>query len=302
MGTARISYAAAHEGSGPEDEERHYVGIEACRPCHVLEAEHWSQTLHAAVFEKRPSHTLGGKDCEACHGPGSKHLVEPNSPEGIIGYTRKSGTPINTQNDRCLQCHTTRARLHWFGSGHEVANLGCSDCHDPMTNKSPQGLLRMGGINETCFSCHPRQRVEFRKRSHMPLVEGKLTCVDCHDPHGSPTRPLLRADDVNQLCYQCHAEKRGPFIYEHAPVRESCLNCHLPHGSNRERLLNASLSTLCQQCHVQQSRIGHASALMTRGNLPVGVNPDERIMNRGCVNCHTQVHGSNHPSGARQHR
>jgi DmsE family decaheme c-type cytochrome len=133
-------------------------------------------------------------------------------------------------------------------------------------------------------------------------MEGKLTCASCHDPHGSPSQSLLRATDVNQLCYQCHAEKRGPFIYEHAPVRDSCLNCHLPHGSNHERLLRSSLPMLCQQCHVQQTRANHGTALMTRGNLPQGSLPDERIMNRGCVNCHLQVRGSNHPSGPRLHR
>jgi len=30
--------------------------------------------------------------------------------------------------------------------------------------------------------------------------------------------------------------------------------------------------------------------------------PDDRLMNRSCLNCHTQIHGSNHPSGPRFHR
>ena len=43
----------------------------------------------------------------------------------------------------------------------------------------------------------------------------------------------LKAASVNEQCYTCHTEKRGPFLWEHAPVRESCLNCHTPHGSNQ---------------------------------------------------------------------
>jgi predicted CXXCH cytochrome family protein len=49
---------------------------------------------------------------------------------------------------------------------------------------------------------------------------------------------LLEAT-VNDTCYQCHAEKRGPFLWEHAPVREDCTNCHSPHGSTQPSLLKA---------------------------------------------------------------
>jgi DmsE family decaheme c-type cytochrome len=133
----------------------------------------------------------------------------------------------------------------------------------------------------------------------MPLHEGKMSCSDCHNPHGTTTRPLLKADSVNQLCYGCHQEKRGPFLWEHAPVRQNCLNCHEAHGSNNDTLLTVARPFLCQQCH---SQILHPNDLLTRANLPRGAVPDPRAMNRGCVNCHAQVHGSNHPSGVRMHR
>jgi DmsE family decaheme c-type cytochrome len=171
-----------------------------------------------------------------------------------------------------------------------------------MTEQSPRDLLAKQSVSKTCFTCHPEQRAQFRKRSHMPLLEGKITCSDCHAPHGSSTDPLLRADSVNQLCYQCHAEKRGPFLWEHAPVVESCLNCHHPHGSNHEGLLVSPAPFLCNQCHDQPGGFGHPNDLLTRDNLAFGKRPDARITNRGCVNCHAQIHGSNHPSGARFHR
>jgi DmsE family decaheme c-type cytochrome len=171
-----------------------------------------------------------------------------------------------------------------------------------MTEQSPRRLLAKQSVSQTCFSCHPEQRAQFRKRSHMPLLEGKIACSDCHAPHGSVTDPLLRADSVNQLCYQCHAEKRGPFLWEHAPVVENCLNCHQPHGSNHEGLLVSPAPFLCNQCHAQLGGFSHPNDLLTGGNLAFGAQPDERILNRGCVNCHVQIHGSNHPSGARFHR
>ncbi len=77
------------------------------------------------------------------------------------------------------------------------------------------------------------------RSSHMPMREGKIVCTDCHNPHGSYSEKLLRANSVNENCYTCHAEKRGPFLWEHAPVRENCLNCHDPHGSINEYLLKS---------------------------------------------------------------
>jgi DmsE family decaheme c-type cytochrome len=279
-----------------------YVGEAACRGCHAVEAEHWDDTLHASLFHQNPRNALERRTCEACHGPGRAHLEDPQDRTRIVAFTRESGHPVDEQNRMCLQCHAGGARLHWPGSAHDAAELACSDCHNPMSRTSERGLLRKATEHETCFACHPAQRAEFRKRSHMPLFEGKLSCTDCHQPHGSVAEPLLAADDVNHVCYSCHADKRGPFLFEHAPVAESCLNCHRPHGSNRESLLASPVPFLCHQCHSQSSFGDHAATVIGARNLGSGANPDDRILNRGCVNCHSRIHGSNHPSGARFHR
>ncbi len=282
--------------------EATYLGQAVCRACHAIEADHWDQTIHARVFLLRPRNELQGRACESCHGPGSLHLTAPSNPALIVGYTRESATSVEAMNAMCLECHAGGARIGWPGSIHEVQDLACSDCHNPMARQSAQGLLFKQSVSRTCFTCHPQQRVQFRKRSHMPLPEGKISCADCHNPHGSPTDALIKGDSVNQLCYGCHAEKRGPFIWEHAPVVESCLNCHRPHGSNHESLLIAVGPFLCQQCHSQLGSFSHPNDLLTRGNLAGGFDPDARLVNRSCVNCHAQIHGSNHPSGVRFHR
>jgi DmsE family decaheme c-type cytochrome len=104
---------------------------------------------------------------------------------------------------------------------------------------------------------------------------------------------------VNEVCFTCHAEKRGPFLFEHAPVRDSCVNCHTPHGSNHEKLLVTARPLLCQQCHAQPL---HPAELITRGGMANGPFPDVRLLSRSCSNCHSQIHGSNHPSGAKFER
>ena len=291
--------AAAQQSVAASPSAGGYVGQARCATCHALEAEHWSHTVHARIFNGNPRNELEKRGCEACHGPGERHAGNPADKTTLVNFTRRGGTPVELQVAQCMQCHKGKQRIFWGGSVHQRADLSCSDCHNPMARFSAEGLLRASGVNETCYGCHAQSRAEFLKRSHMPLAEGRMSCSDCHNPHGSGTRGLLKADSVNHLCYNCHQEKRGPFLWEHAPVRESCLNCHQPHGSSHEKLLVVAQPFLCQQCHGQ---ILHPNDLLTRANIPAGAARDPRAMNRGCANCHAQVHGSNHPSGVRFHR
>jgi DmsE family decaheme c-type cytochrome len=303
-GEGRPAPVRTAEAAPPPDDsapsaDRTYVGQKTCEGCHTQEAANWAHTIHASVFTLNPRDPIEAKGCEACHGPGSAHVANPSDISTIISFSHKSRTPVAQQNAQCLSCHQGGQRIFWHGSIHENNNLACSDCHNPMANFASHGLTARTSINETCFSCHKVQRADFNKRSHMPLPEGKISCTDCHNPHGSTTEPLLKADSVNEVCYGCHAEKRGPFLFEHAPVRENCLNCHTPHGSNFESLLTAPRPMLCQQCHAQD---GHPAQLLTRGNLAGGPMPDPRLISTSCQTCHVNIHGSNSPSGSRFER
>ncbi len=301
----------------PGQTDATYVGEKVCVRCHDAENAHFGHTLHAKAFRQNPRNDVEKQVCEACHGPGSKHVgnTKESNRGAIIGFTREWGTPIDTMNAQCLNCHTGGQRLHWGGSIHASNKLACSDCHNPMARFSANGMLKKPSITETCQTCHQQQRAEFRKRSHMPVPEGKMTCEDCHNPHGSTTKRLLKADTVNDLCYTCHAEKRGPLLWEHAPVRENCLNCHAAHGSNHDKLLNAPRPMLCQGCHSGSGTMGHQ--LMGMNSNPASASPGNastlaangaslgggaRFISRSCQNCHSQIHGSNHPSGARFQR
>jgi DmsE family decaheme c-type cytochrome len=160
-----------------------------------------------------------------------------------------------------------------------------------MRKRSDKGLLSAGSEQAVCYTCHANVRAEAQKASHHPIREGKIRCSDCHNPHGSANRGMLAGGSVNQTCYSCHQEKRGPFLWEHAPVRESCLTCHTPHGSNNRDLLNLKGPAQCISCHQYGGHINQFR--YNRVSTPYG---------KGCVNCHVTVHGSNHPSGAKFNR
>jgi len=165
----------------------------------------------------------------------------------------------------------------------------CVNCHTVMRNVTPKFQLAKLTEMDTCFQCHKDIRAKILRNGHMPLREGKMTCSNCHNPHGSYSEALLRDATTNDTCYKCHAEKRGPFLFEHPPVRENCTNCHDPHGSVNDFMLKMSRPRLCQQCHANLT--GHP------GNPR---NPQSVFaLNRECQNCHQQVHGSNNPGGPR---
>ena len=280
-----------------------YVGEAVCVACHQTQNKQFTHTVHANAFRLNPKNDLQKRSCEACHGPGSNHLKDPISPSNrvsLIGYTKEWGTPVAQQTAMCMTCHEGGQRMFWQGSPHASNQLSCSDCHNPMAKVSTTGLLKKQTINETCYTCHQQQRADFAKRSHMPLPEGKISCVDCHNPHGSTSKTMLKTDSVNETCYSCHAEKRGPFLWEHAPVRENCLSCHNAHGSNHDKLLTVARPFSCQQCH---DNTNHQSNLYNAGQIVGGgAAPSTRIIGRACQNCHSQIHGSNHPAGARFQR
>jgi DmsE family decaheme c-type cytochrome len=268
-----------------------YVGAETCKGCHEDAFGKFGQTRMGRLFLGHPRNELEKAACENCHGPGKAH-VEAGGGKGVGGmvtFRKDDPTPVETRNAVCVQCHQRGLHFAWQGSPHETRDVACTSCHRVMENVSEKAQLARETEIETCGQCHIQKRAQQQRISHMPLREGKMTCSSCHNPHGTITPALLKENSVNDSCFTCHAEKRGPFLWEHAPVTESCTNCHDPHGSNHENMLKVSKPRLCQQCHVETRH-----PTRPYGNDAASAR---YVFGRSCVTCHSNIHGSNHPSG-----
>ena len=257
------------------------------------------KTKHANRADKRTpfaaeKHMPAGFQCEACHGPGKKHAEAGGGPDGINSFKATSFLPPQERNKFCLECHRGNARTAWHASTHDSNNVACASCHKIHAERDP--VLAKATQPEVCYACHRKERADFLKPNVHPVRFGTMTCSECHNPHGSGAAALLVKPTVNQTCYICHAEKRGPFLWEHAPVQENCGICHTPHGSVQASLLRQRPPYLCQDCHDSST---HNSQPFSGANLPGGPVPGRQVVQRACLNCHSAIHGSNHPSGAR---
>lgn len=278
----------------PIKQDNNFVEKETCITCHKDKDKSLEKTLHGKSVDMRTPAARGDQTCETCHGPGKAH-AESGDKKDIKSFKVLTARAANAT---CMSCHENRkTHINWSGSKHDVRNVSCVSCHSVHNPKSESAQLKTVRATETCVSCHKEQAIKFKKSSHMPLTEGKMECISCHTPHGSTNVKMLKVGNtVNESCVSCHTEKRGPFLWEHAPVSKSCVTCHSPHGSNNDRMLIAKVPMLCQRCHVPSR---HPATIYDGTQL---ANASNRLLGRGCVTCHQQIHGSNSPAGHFWHR
>ena len=215
-------------------------------------------------------------------------------------------------SEECATCHeeitrnfrtATHARLK--APGDNAKNMGCESCHGPGSLHVKSGgaahtIVNPGKSPEACFQCHLEVRAKFELPHHHPVLEGKMSCVDCHNPHagraikggGTSMQQTLKGGGMaflseNETCFQCHTSQRGPFVFEHEALRDGCVVCHSPHGSVNQRMLNERNQTLCLKCHFEQQT--------SAGVILIGdVNHTNFLPQGTCwsAGCHQAVHGS----------
>lgn len=300
---AFFPFRASAAEPGPED----FVGSDVCVGCHDTQIRSMSKSHHwKKAVKDAPVNTKG---CEACHGPGAAHVEKGGGTlAGLVTFAKNEAA--DRKSAACLSCHENGPPVALWDSGiHKKKDVACSDCHSAhrpaaIARGYGTGMMPLGYVPgpqyQTCGRCHLDVKAQVNRRSHHPIVEGRITCSNCHQPHGSMNPSEIRAASVNQLCYKCHADKRGPFMWEHAPVEENCGNCHAPHGSVHLKLNIESIPNMCQGCHDAARHPGtrYSAETLFRGTKITGLaaSPSDRSFARSCLNCHSNIHGSNAPA------
>lgn len=302
----------AANADAPVAADRTLAGDEACTRCH----DENESTPVLSIYKTRHGVKADARTpgCQSCHGPSLAHqknvggtAAHRTRPDVTFGLHGKSDSQAQMQ--QCLTCHEGGKRAMWGGSAHEQQNIPCAGCHRIHVGADP--VLRRITQPEVCFTCHKTQRAQTHLISTHPLDAGRMGCTDCHNPHGSTGPHNLVKNSVNETCYSCHAEKRGPFLWEHAPVTDECSNCHTPHGSTITPLLKVRVPFLCQACHSGDhaaainsgANLAAGNAATVNGALPLGsINPRAQLVARACLNCHILIHGSNSPAGSKFQR
>jgi DmsE family decaheme c-type cytochrome len=263
-----------------------------CATCHESQVNVMRTTRHAGLEQS----------CASCHDAAETHMrsmLDTGEPGGIVSPTKWKAADVNA---KCLSCHDKGHQANFTGGVHERRQVACTTCHSVHAFKSDHAQLKTLRDSETCFTCHKDIRAKTLRTSHHPIREGLMDCASCHDPHDGSKPKMVKAEWVTEQCLKCHTEKRGPFLWEHAPVRENCALCHDPHGSNHDKMLVAKQPFLCQRCHLNTRHPGTlydgtntlAGTVVSRPGAPTLSN---RAVEHGCKNCHQNVHGGNAPSG-----
>ncbi|MGH7556228.1 MAG: cytochrome c3 family protein [Gemmatimonadota bacterium] len=188
--------------------------------------------------------------CEACHGPGSWHVVwarsyggdgevaadrgdsDPENVRGLLitfrdrrgvqwvpvpstGIAHRSEPPgRRTEVEACARCHSLRTPIH----GDYVWGRPLLATHRPELIRQgvyfPDGQL----LDEV---------YEYGSFRQTRMYRAGVTCSDCHDPHNLE----LRAEG-NAICAACHDPSRFDTSthHFHPPGAEGsrCVECHMP--------------------------------------------------------------------------
>jgi len=268
-----------------------------CADCHSTGVR---KGYDAATDQFRTTRAEISVACEACHGPGSRHVTWGSYPsllrrlawpdDGLparlterrgVQWSRDSAAstaqrsaPRRTDREieTCAQCHASRAHI---ADGY-TAGAPLLDYYIPSL------------ILPDLYFPDGQQRDEvydYGSFLQSRMYRAGVTCADCHDPHTQK----LRAP-ANQVCVQCHraATYDAPAHHFHTAggAGARCVSCHMPDTAYMEidprhdhsiRVprpdLSASLGVpnACSRCHTNRGARWADSAMRSwYGRAPAG--------------------------------
>lgn len=198
-----------------------------------------------------------GVQCEACHGPGSRHADDPygvlmrvDRSSQLCGDCHVRGNPAEIDAaDGFEQHHEQYEDL--YNSKHFA--ISCVTCHDPHagTRFADDEVNPNKGIVQVCESCH-FQNVRRNVRNHLGM-----DCIDCHMApmalSAQGNLDLFRAD-VRSHQFAINTEPDAPQFNEDGTVvmpyltlQYACGQCH--NGAKASELETAVLAAAADGYH-----------------------------------------------------
>ena len=256
-----------------------------CAECHSTDV-HKAYAIDTRSFDTRYAEIDVG--CEACHGPGGKHVNAALSdtlsglagggfptdlaqrgdwlfPEDASIAWRTEPLDSRAQVDSCARCHARRGTLGDYHYGAELL-----DTHR-LSVLQPPLYYPDGQIRDEVYV--------YGSFLQSKMHQAGVVCSNCHEPHSN----ALRAPG-NGVCAQCHkpAEYDTPEHHFHPAESSgaSCANCHMPETiymgvdprrDHSMRVPRPDLSVVmgtpnaCNQCHSDRDASCALAALREKG-------------------------------------
>ncbi len=222
--------------------------------------------------------------CESCHGPGSRHVKDTDSPI----YKATMSDPIRA-TEVCLQCHM-RNRDKRLDENISVKDLWSVakdypygyEAGRPLIDYKKVAPFTLGKETKEFWAngAAKKNRTQGNEFVHDAMYKHGITCINCHNPHSLSNR--ADKPEGNQACLKCHSF--GSIIGPH----QSSIEAHTHHKPN-------SKGSLCIECHMPKTgRHTGKSPLTVRSHKFEFTYPAETKFYKmpketnACASCHKE--------------
>lgn len=205
--------------------------------------------------------------CEACHGPGAKHVALAKHKPDLLAENPQIAMARGLSNveqvEQCGRCHSRRSEI----TGRYDHAEGSIMNHYLPEVLRPDLYHADGQINDEVFV--------YGSFTQSKMYQQGIACNSCHNIHSGSLR-----DEGNALCTSCHLsaqyDNRKHHHHSEASPGAECVSCHMPgkyymgvdfrhdHSLRVPRPdLSAQLGTpnACNQCHDRESATWAANTI-----------------------------------------
>lgn len=223
--------------------------------------------------------------CEACHGPGSRHVAWAESADRGADVP-VVGLPVDLRRRGVWRFEEGATIAHLDSAGTDAQVATCAPCHsrrqlideNPDPSRALLDQIRPALLDEPLYHADGQIRDEvyvYGSFIQSRMYSQGVTCSDCHDPH-----TLRVKGEGNALCATCHRsgtyDTPAHHFHQAGSAGARCVECHMPRTTymvvdpRRDHSLRIPRPDLsveygtpnaCTQCHVDRSNEWAADAV-----------------------------------------